>query len=124
MAVASVLARLHVSPSAFGFGNGYFVCVVALARYALSKLAVLGFSLYMPLLCPFVPVMLIIPCSRSICSLLVCLSSSGSVAISAITTKIVEYLLDDAEIILVTCSVVGIICIGCSACIFGLSNGI
>ena len=38
--------------------------------------------------------------------------------------KIVEYLLDDALMIFVTWSVVGIICAGCSACIFGLSNGI
>ena len=121
---ASVLARRHVSPNALGLGNGYLVCVVVLATYFLSRSAVLVFSLKIPLLCPFVPVRLIIPCSRSICSFGVCLSSSPSAAVSAIIVKIVEYLLEEAEIIFVTCSVVGIICFGFSARIFGLSYGI
>lgn len=64
------------------------------------------------------------PCVRSIWFFGVCLSSSGSVAVSAMMMKIVLYLLVDAPIIFVTCSVVGIICGVCCVCIFGLSNGI
>lgn len=81
-------------------------------------------SLHIPSLCPFVPFMLMIPCCRSIWFTGVCRSSSGSAAVSAMIRNIVLYLLDDADIIFVTCSVVGIICFGCSKRIFGLSKGI
>ena len=84
----------------------------------------MGLSLTIPLLCCFVPFSVIIPCCRSICSIGVCLSSSGSAAVSAIMRNMVEYLLDDAEIILVTCSVVGIITGLDWHLTWGLSNGI
>jgi hypothetical protein len=58
--------------------------------------------------CPFVPVIVIVPCSVSILFRGVLCSSSPSAPVSVSIVKIVAYLLLDAEIICVTLFVVGI----------------
>jgi len=116
------LTRRHISLIIFGCGNGYSCGFFA--RYSLNISAVRALSLYVPDVCPFVPSMLTIPCSVSIlfrCSLW---SSSPSTPISAISVKIVAYLLVDALIIFVTFSVVGIIGVPNSHLYFGLSHSI
>jgi hypothetical protein len=100
------LVCLHISPIAFEFGNGLFP--VYLVRYSLSICAVCGLSLSDLELCPLHPCALIIPCSASMSFLCVVTSSCASNPVSARIVKIVAYFLDDALMILLMFSVVGI----------------
>ena len=84
-------------------------------------LAVCGFNLKILLACPFIPIMLIVPCSLSIWVIAVRCSSAGSTAVSVIILNRQVYFSDAEFIISLTFSVVGIIGIGGWYRILGLS---
>ena len=64
-----------------GFSSG------CLAKNCLNISAVVGWSLYVPLLCFLTPIIEIIPCCASICVFVVFANSSPSVPISACIVK-------------------------------------
>ena len=90
--------------------------------YSLNICAVRDFSLYVPDACPFVPLMLIILCSKSMLFLCVLCSSCPSAPVSAKMVKMVAYRFVDAVIIFSTLAVVGMIGVFCSHLYLGGSH--
>jgi len=105
-----VLALHHDVLMLFAVGNGY--SCVFLAKYCLSISAVCSLSLYVPLSCCFVPIMLILPSWAFICWRGVISSSCSSVAVSVIIWKIVLMFFELFDIMASTSFAFGISGIG------------
>ncbi len=103
-----------------GCGNGYSLW--SFAKYSPSISVVRVFSLYVPDACPFVPLMLIILCSKSMLFLCVLCSSCPSAPVSTKMVKIVAYRFVDADIIFSMLAVVGIMGVFASHLYLGASH--
>ena len=99
------LAYLHLFPIERAWGNG--LSSGCFERYCRSISAVAGLSLYDPLVCPFTPLMFIVPRSALIIFRVVFASSAPSAPVSHSTLKIVAESVFAWLMIFSTCEVEG-----------------